>query len=341
MDIDSPAAALRCPDLVLPATCEPPSDVNPPKRAAWIVFGATGHIGRSLVRTILAHGDQCTAVGWTHENTPEHMQQWQDPNCLGLLCDVRVRETVDHVIKRSIAHWGRVAVIANSTGYGVIAASEDQDDYDLRNQFATNFLGTLNIIQLSLPHFRANNAGRYLIFSSTSGALGVPGLGPYCATKYAVEGLIESMLYEIDVFNIKATLVEPGHVRLDDDEPPDAPLRPKRYGHFFVKPNPSEPYAALTSPSQHARRMVQWLNDRQPVSAVRSAELVWQLGHCSYPPLRLILGSYAVDSIRDRLRSITEEVSVRVGGFASTLLTERTDRGLETSRISCQYAARG
>jgi NAD(P)-dependent dehydrogenase (short-subunit alcohol dehydrogenase family) len=210
---------------------------------------------------------------------------------------------------RSIAHWGRVDVIANSTGYGVIAACEDQDDYDLRNQFATNFLGTLNIIQLSLPHFRANNAGRYLIFSSTSGALGVPGLGPYCATKYAVEGLIESMLYEIDIFNIKATLVEPGHVRLDDDEPPDAPLRPKRYGHFFVKPNPSEPYAALTSPSQHARRMVQWLNDRQPVSAVRSAELVWQLGHCSYPPLRLILGSYAVDSIRDRLRSITEEVS--------------------------------
>jgi len=54
--------------------------------------------------------------------------------------------------------------------------------------------------------------------------------------------------------------------------------------------------------------MVQWLNDRQPVSAVKSAELVWQLGHCSYPPLRLILGSYAVESIRDRLKSITEEV---------------------------------
>jgi hypothetical protein len=54
--------------------------------------------------------------------------------------------------------------------------------------------------------------------------------------------------------------------------------------------------------------MVQWLNDRQPVSAVKSAELIWQLGHCSYPPLRLLLGSYAVDSIRDRLRSIIEEV---------------------------------
>lgn len=278
-------------------------------------------MGRSLVRAVLAHGDQCTAVGWTKENTPEQMTKWQDANCLGLLCDVRVRETVDQVIKKSVDYWGRVDVIANSTGYGVIAACEDQDDYDLRNQFTTNFLGTLHILQLSLPYFRTQNAGRYLIFSSTAGALGVPGLGPYCATKYAVEGLIESMLYEIDAFNIKATLVEPGHVRLDEPDdyiiPPSytsapnassGPPRPKRYGHFFVKPNPSEPYATLASPAQHARRMVQWLNDRQPVSAVKSAELVWQLGHCSYPPLRLILGSYAVESIRDRLKSITEEV---------------------------------
>lgn len=249
------------------------------------------------------------------------MGKWQNKNCLGLLCDVRVRDTVNWVIKKSVDYWGRVDVIANSTGYGVIAACEDQDDYDLRNQFTTNFLGTLHIIQLSLPYFRAQNSGRYLIFSSTAGSLGVPGLGPYCATKYAVEGLIESMLYEVDIFNIKATLVEPGHVRLD--EPDDnvmapsytsaptsgaGPPKPKRYGHFSVKPNPSEPYSSLTSPAQHARRMVQWLNDRQPVSAVKSAELMWQLGHCSYPPLRLVLGSYAVESIRDRMKSITEEV---------------------------------
>ncbi|KAL6164725.1 2-dihydroxy-3-keto-5-methylthiopentene dioxygenase [Exserohilum turcicum] len=315
----SPGAVIHNPTLALPATCDPPSESNPPKRAVWIVFGATGHIGRSLVRAILAHGDRCTAVGWTHENTMDQMDKWKSVSCLGLLCDVRVRDTVDWVIKKSIEHWGQVDIITNSTGYGVIAACEDQDDYDLRNQFTTNFLGTLHIIQLSLPHFRAQNSGRYLIFSSTAGSLGVPGLGPYCATKYAVEGLIESMLYEVDIFNIKATLVEPGHVRLDEPDdnmllpmytsaPGTGPPKPKRYGHFSVKPNPSEPYATLTSPAQHARRMVQWLNDRQPVSAVKSAELLWQLGHCSYPPLRLILGSYAVESIRDRMKSITEEI---------------------------------
>jgi NAD(P)-dependent dehydrogenase (short-subunit alcohol dehydrogenase family) len=179
-------------------------------------------------------------------------------------------------------------------------------------------MGTLNIIQLSLPYFRKRGSGRYIIFSSTSGALGIPGLGPYCASKYAVEGLIESMLYEVDSFNIKATLVEPGHMRRDDEINPLSPgahiasqqnsMSPlPAYGHFFIKPT-SEPYGTPTAPAAHAKRIIQWLGDKQPGSAVKSAELVWQLGHCSFPPLRLLLGSHAVESIRDRLKCTIEEI---------------------------------
>ncbi|KAI6883867.1 NAD(P)-binding protein, partial [Hortaea werneckii] len=355
------------PRLTLPATTDPPSDTNPPVQKIWLVFGATGHIGRSLVKAALSHGDLVAAVGRTMENSMAQMQGWHD-NCEGMLCDVRVRETVRACIHRCLQRFGRIDIIVNCTGYGVIGACEDQDPSDLRSQFETNFLGTLNIIQLSLPYFRqksssspgyddestpstsggtggggggGSSGGRYLIFSSTSGALGVPGLGPYCATKYATEGLIESMLYEIDTFGIKATLVEPGHMRLDEptglddkanngsynDSSSDPnhlhqqanttvpvptnnntahpPLR--RYGHFFVKP-PSTPYATPHAPAGHARRVVQWLADRQPTSAVKSAELVWQLGHCRFPPLRLLLGTFAVESVRDRLKSITEEI---------------------------------
>ncbi|RMY97943.1 hypothetical protein D0862_07823 [Hortaea werneckii] len=373
-----PTASASAPRLTLPATTDPPSDTNPPTQKIWLVFGATGHIGRSLVKAALSHGDLVAAVGRTMENSMAQMQGWHD-NCEGMLCDVRVRETVRACLDRCLQRFGRIDIIVNCTGYGVIGACEDQDPSDLRSQFETNFLGTLNIIQLSLPYFRqkssaspgyddestpstsggtgggpSSSGGRYLIFSSTSGALGVPGLGPYCATKYATEGLIESMLYEIDTFGIKATLVEPGHMRLDeptglDDKanngsypssassdpnyPPhhhhQAPTLPttttntgptpttststnthpplRRYGHFFVKP-PSTPYATPHAPAGHARRVVQWLADRQPTSAVKSAELVWQLGHCRFPPLRLLLGSFAVESVRDRLKSITEEI---------------------------------
>lgn len=282
------------------------------------IFGATGHMGRSLVKTALSNNDLVAAVGRTYENSPAAMKELESPNCIGLLCDVRARETVKRVIDQTISHFGRIDIIANCSGYGVIGACEDQDEFDIRNQFETNFTGTLNMIQLSLPHFRQRRAGRYLIFSSTSGALGVPGLGPYCASKYAVEGLMESMLYEVDSFNIKGTLVEPGHMRRDDiadlvsaqapnpsEHQLSAPL--PLYGHFLVKP-PSDPYNTTTSPAAHARRMLMWLGDKQPASAVKAAHLVWQLGHCSYPPLRLILGTYAVESVRDRLNCIIEEI---------------------------------
>ncbi|KAK0927716.1 1,2-dihydroxy-3-keto-5-methylthiopentene dioxygenase, partial [Friedmanniomyces endolithicus] len=318
--------------LHLPSSTDPPSETNPPTQKVWLVFGATGHIGRSLVKCALSHGDNVAAVGRTRENTMPQMQGWHE-RCLGLLCDVRVRTTVRSAMERCIDRFGRIDIIVNCTGYGVIGACEDQDTADLRSQFDTNFLGTLNIIQLSLPYFRhlstisqptttstPPNAGRYLIFSSTSGALGVPGLGPYCATKYATEGLIESMLYEVDTFGIKATLVEPGHMRLDEPTGLDDsaftshphPSHPTataaagggqqtsmtklaHYGHFLVK-KPSPPYDTPTAPAGHAGRVVQWLADRQPTSAVKSAELVWQLGHCRYPPLRLLLGSFAVES---------------------------------------------
>lgn len=268
-------------------------------------------MGRSLVKSALSHGDLVTTVGRVFESTPESMMQ-QNENCLGLLCDVRDGASVSRVIERTLDRFGRIDCIANCSGYGVIGACEDQDEHEIRNQFETNFMGTLHIIQASLPYFRQQSGGRYLIFSSTSGALGVPGLGPYCATKYAVEGLVEAMLYEVDSFNIKATLVEPGLVRRDDPEAAEAggnaTLNPlPTWGHFLIKPA-SEPYSHATSPALHAKRMVQWLGDRQPTSAVKCAELVWQLGHCSYPPLRLLLGSYAIESIRDRLRSVTEEL---------------------------------
>lgn len=270
------------------------------------VFGGTGHMGRSLVNCALARGDLVATVGRVFETSEEEIASSHE-NCFGTLCDVRSRESVGAAVRHTLERFGRLDVVANCSGYGVIGACEDQDEHDLRNQFETNFMGTLHIVHATLPYLRRQNSGRYLIFSSTSGALGVPGLGPYCATKYAVEGLVEAMLYETDSFNIKATLIEPGLVRRDDPVAATADNPLPTWGHFLIKPS-SEGYSDLTSPALHARRMVQWLGDKQPTSAVKCAELVWQLAHCSYPPLRLLLGSYAIESIRDRMRSVTEEL---------------------------------
>ena len=245
-------------------------------------------------------------------NTLSSVQNWHR-NCFGTLCDVRARSTVAAVYEKTLAHFGRYDIVTNCSGTAIIAACEDQDDAEIRNQIETNFMGTLHILQLSLPYFRERESGRYLIFSSVSGALGVPGLGPYCASKYATEGLIEAMLYEVDAFSIKATLIEPGLLRRDDTEQTKQPAGaniigrpPSLYGHFLIK-KPSAPYSDAGSPSGHYKRMALWLGDRQPTSVVKSAELCWMLGHCRYPPLRFLLGAFAVDSVRDRLRCVIEE----------------------------------
>ena len=276
-------------------------------------------MGLSLSATALSHSDSVCAVGRVGETTPTQITNLH-PNVgpdtyLGLLCDVRIRSTVATAITTCITHFGRLDVVANCSGYGVIGACEDQDESLTRSQFETNFMGTLNIIQLSLPYFREREEGRYLIFSSTSGALGVPGQGPYCATKYAVEGLMESMLYEVDGFGIRVSLVEPGYLRRDDERifgydgvgGDEGKVKVGLYGHFKVLKE-SKPYESADSPAKHAKRILQWIGDNQSTSVVKSAELVWQLAHCDYPPLRLLLGTYAVESVRDRLKSVIEEI---------------------------------
>ena len=308
------------PNVQLPASTDPPTASNPAKQASWLVFGASGHMGRSVTNSAISHGDKVCAVGRQFEDDLQSMRDWYPEHSTysALTCDVRVRSSVIDVFETALIQFDAIDVIAICHGYGVIGSCEDQDEYEIRNQFETNFMGTLNIIQASLPYFRDREAGRYLIFSSTSGALGVPGLGPYCATKYAVEGLVESMLYEVDQFNIKLTLVIAGHMRRDDHTQPASPglarsgqeahtAAGKKYQHFRVL-RPSIHYTSPDAPSSHAQRMLQWIGDNQPTSAVKAAELVWQLGHCSYPPLRLLLGTFSVESIRDRLKSITEEI---------------------------------
>lgn len=318
----SPLGGQSFPNVALPASTDPPSATHPAKAQTWLIFGASGHMGLSLVKSAMSHGDRVCAVGRRYEDTMASMKSWypDNPRYLGLLCDVRIQSSVQWAFEEALQRFHDVDIIAVCSGYGVIGSCEDQDEYEIRNQFETNFMGTLNIIQASLPHFREREAGRYIIFSSTSGALGVPGLGPYCATKYAIEGLVESMLYEVDSFNIKLTLVIAGHMRRDDQPDTSSPgignghpvtgahlASGKKFQHFRIL-KPSVYYANPDSPAGHAQRMLQWIGDNQPTSAVKAAELTWQLGHCTFPPLRLLLGSFAVESIRDRLKSIIEEI---------------------------------
>ncbi|KAF3920515.1 hypothetical protein ABW20_dc0108393 [Dactylellina cionopaga] len=249
-------ATSTAPTAGLPASAGPINKDEPIPQLIWLIFGATGHLGRTVSGVALARNDRVIQVGKT--DADEQNPPLPHPNSFFAVCDIRDRESVSKVIDTALEVWGKLDVVVNCAGYGVIGACEDQDEYEIRNQMDTNFMGLFNIMQLTVPYFREKKHGRYIIFSSTSGFLGLPGLGGYCGSKWAVEGFIESLI--------------------------------------------------VTSPANHARRMVQWIQDKQITSGLKVAEMVWELAHCQNPPLRLLLGQHAVESMRDRLRFTLEEI---------------------------------
>ncbi|KAK9474108.1 uncharacterized protein V1510DRAFT_412446 [Dipodascopsis tothii] len=285
------------PPLVLPPSCDP---LAPTRQYVWIIFGASGALGRHLSRTALSRGDLVMACSRSIESSvPPVDPEWRD-RCMVATCDVRERRTVKAVVDQCVHRWNRIDVVVDCVGSGIIGPCEEQEQHDVRNQFETNVLGLFHIVQTTLPYMRMRSRGRYIIFSSIAGMLGIPGLGPFSATKWATEGMIESLAYELEPLGCAATLVYPGVLGQDGADKPSPPWR-----HFVIQPS-SAVYRG--TPAEHARRMILWLDARQSTSGRKIADIVFEVAHCGNPPLRVLLGSEAVESMQDKLRQAVEEV---------------------------------
>ncbi len=124
--------------------------------------------------------------------------------------DVTQDESVQACVDAVKARTGRLDVVVNNAGVAVGGFFEDQSDDEVRGQFETNFFGVLRVLRAVLPLLRAQQGGRIINVSSMGGRIGTPGLAPYCATKFALEGLTESLRHEVGPLGIDVVLVEPG-----------------------------------------------------------------------------------------------------------------------------------
>ncbi|KAK9240532.1 hypothetical protein V1525DRAFT_395262 [Lipomyces kononenkoae] len=283
-----------------PLSCEAPVNSSSTDKYVWLIFGATGTIGRHICRAALERGDTVMACSRNIQATVTVSQAWSE-RLLISSCDVRSRPMVKESVDKTVECYGRIDVVVNCVAIGVSAPCEEQDENDVRAQFETNVMGLFHIVQTTLPLFRQRNGGKYIMFSSIAGMLGIPGLGPFSGTKWATEGFVESLSYEIEEFGAKATLVYPGPVQ-------EAETRDKRsppWRHFVIKPLSNE---YLGTPAEHARRMILWVGGHRTTSVEKIGEILWQLAHSRNPPMRLLLGSEAVESMRDKLRQTIEEV---------------------------------
>lgn len=172
------------------------------------ITGASKGFGRLWAEALLKRGDKVVATGRNVAGVSDLVSTYGD-NVLALALDVNNREQVFEAVDTAATHFGRIDVLINNAGYGLFGTTEETTEAQARQQMETNFFGSLWVAQAVLPVFRRQKSGYLVQVSSFLGLMTIPMLGLYNASKFAVEGLIETIGSEVAHLGIKTTLIEP------------------------------------------------------------------------------------------------------------------------------------
>lgn len=261
-------------------------------KKVWFVTGASKGLGLALVKKLLEQNYRVVA---TSRNSQSLIKEIGDAseNFLPLEVSLTDNEDVKSAIAKSIDYFGQVDVIVNNAGYGQIGTLEELSDQEARANFDINVFGTLNVIRNAMPHLRQQRSGHIFNISSIGGYSGnFPGWGIYCATKFAVAGLTESLAEEIKDFGVKATVVYPGYFRTDFLSK-DSVRTPE---------NVIEEYeTARNSEQAHLDE----INGNQPNDPEKGAEALIAISEVENPPVHFLLGSGTDEFLNNKIKTIT------------------------------------
>jgi NAD(P)-dependent dehydrogenase (short-subunit alcohol dehydrogenase family) len=266
----------------------------------WFITGVSSGFGRQLTAQLLERGDCVVGTVRDTGKVADLMGCYPETFHAEVL-DVTDTAAIQEVVERSFARLRRIDVIVSNAGYGLFGAAEELTD----KQIATNLVGSIQLIRAVLPHLRAQGGGRIIQISSYGGQVAFPGNSMYHATKWGIEGFVESVAQEVASFGIGMTIVEPGGARTEF-----------RYGSAQVaKLMPI--YDA--TPAHSFLRMLDPKNGLAPGDPARMAARIIESVDVEPAPLRMVLGSQALESTLATLRK-------RIAGFeAQTKLAASTD----------------
>lgn len=191
--------------------------------------------------------------------------------------DVTDDRSVNDAIQRIVSEIGKIDVLVNNAGYGLVGAFEDLSMEEIKSQYETNVFGLMRVTQKVLPIMRKQESGIIVNVSSGAGIFGYPGGSAYVSTKFAVEGLTESISYELESFGIKVVLIEPGFIRTNFA---NAMILAKK------AQDPNSPYSAMMQTIQS--NSGEMAKNASPVDSVSSAIL--KAVTSTRPNLRYLVG---------------------------------------------------
>src|SRR4051812_1063720 len=181
---------------------------GPSASKVWLVTGASSGFGRAICQAAAERGDDVIATS----RAPSSLDDLRDvnPNVLILPLDVTDPASARSAVRTGVERFGRIDVVVNNAGYGNVGALEELSDDELHQQYAVNLFGVLNVTRAVLPQLRRQRSGHLVQMSSLNGVVGMAGGSHYVASKFAVEGLSESLAQEVEPLGIRVTIVEPG-----------------------------------------------------------------------------------------------------------------------------------
>lgn len=264
------------------------------KQKVWLVTGASRGFGKEIVKAALEAGDRVVAT--VRSNATGLQEQLGNPaDLMVVTLDVTREDEVKQGVAAAVAHFGRIDVLVNNAGYGLLGATEEVTDAEARQQFDTNVFGLLNLTRAVLPVMRAQQGGHIINISSLFGyGATVPGLGLYGATKYAVEGITEGLALELAPLGIKVTAVAPGLFSTDF----------VTADSFRYSATALEAYGATVGKT---RGTVAGLHGNQPGDPAKLAAVLIRLAATEQPPLHLPVGTDAWNMLQAKTAAILEE----------------------------------
>ncbi|MDZ8082267.1 MAG: oxidoreductase [Nostoc sp. DcaGUA01] len=270
----------------------------------WFVTGASKGFGLEITKAALALGDQVVA---TVRSKPEQLAAnlHNHPDMCIVQMDVTEEDQVQEAVKQGIARFGRLDVLVNNAGFGMVTAIEEASDAEARKVYDTNVFGLLNVTRAVLPYLRQQKSGRIINISSLFGYDVVPGWGLYGSTKFAVEGISKGLAVELAPLGIHVTVVAPGLFTTD----------------FLSVQSYTATETIITDYQETVGQMrtdADALHGQQPGDPRKFAQVIIQLANTERPPLHLPVGKDTIAMYQSNAAKMAQEIEAWLPVATST-----------------------
>ncbi|WP_421594802.1 oxidoreductase [Rahnella sp. PD4] len=257
------------------------------------ITGVSSGFGRALAEEALQAGHRVVGT-LRNAQAREKFEALAPGRSFGRVLDVTDFEAITPLAAAVEQEIGAVDVLVNNAGYGHEGIMEESPLSEARHQFDVNVFGAVAVIKAFLPYFRQRRAGQVLNITSMGGFITLPGISYYCGSKFALQGISETLSKELKPFNISVTAIQPGSFRTD------------WAGRSMVRsPRTISDYDASFGPVRETRAK---RSGHQPGDPQKAAQAILQLINSPAPPASLLLGSDAVKFVREKLQQMNTDI---------------------------------